>query len=114
MNMANIVRETAGLYPDRVALVDEKERYTFHQVERLSTNFAAFLLAHGAQPGDRIAFCSPKSASLIVGILGCLKAGATYVPVDHKLPRDRLLFILNDVSPRFIVSSPALYNAVAA
>lgn len=113
MNMANIVRETAGLYPDREALVDERQRYTFQELERLSTNFAAFLLSQGVQSGDRIAFCSPKSACLVVGILGCLKAGATYVPVDHKLPRDRLLFILNDVSPRFIVSSRELYNAVA-
>lgn len=113
MNMANIVHEAARLYPDKDALLDGQQSYTFQDLERLSTNFAAFLLSHDVHGGDRIAFCSPKSASLILAILGCLKVGAIYVPIDRKLPKDRLLFILNDVSPRFIVSSLALYEAVA-
>jgi amino acid adenylation domain-containing protein len=113
MSMADIVREAARLYPDKDALLDGQQSYTFQELERLSTNFAAFLLSRYVQKGDRVAFCSPKSATLIVAILGCMKAGAIYVPVDSKLPKDRLLFILNDVSPRFIVSSLALYEAIA-
>lgn len=113
MNMANIVCETAGLYPDKDALLDGQHSYTYQDLECLSTNFAAFLLSQDVQKGDRIVFCSPKSATLIIAILGCLKAGAIYVPVDSKLPKDRLLFLLNDVSPRFILSGRALYDAVA-
>ena len=112
MNMANIVREPARLYPAKDALLDGQQSYTFQDLECLSTNFAAFLLSRDVRGGDRIAFCSSKSAYLIIAIIGCLKAGAIYVPVDHNLPKDRLLFILNDVSPRFIVSSQALYDAV--
>jgi amino acid adenylation domain-containing protein len=114
MNMANIIHEAARLYPDKAALLDGRQSYTFHELERLSTNFAAFLLSRGVQRGDRVAFCSAKSATLIIAILGCLKAGAVYVPVDSKLPKGRLLFILNDVSPRFIVSGSTLYDALAA
>jgi non-ribosomal peptide synthetase component F len=114
MSMANLLTEAAGLYPDKDALLDGKQSYTFGELDRLSANFASFLLSHGAQRGDRIAFCSPKSARLIVAIFGCLKAGAIYVPMDSKLPKDRLLFILNNVSPRFIIASQALYGAVAA
>jgi amino acid adenylation domain-containing protein len=114
MSMANILTGPAGLFPGKDAVVDGKQRYTFGELERLSTNFAAFLLSGGVQKGDRIAFCSPKSATLVVAILGCLKAGAIYVPMDSKLPKDRLLFILNNVAPRFIVSSRALYDGVAA
>jgi amino acid adenylation domain-containing protein len=114
MNMANIVHEAARLYPGKDALLDGQQSYTFQQLECLSTNFAAFLLSRDVQRGDRIAFCSAKSATLIIAILGCLKAGAIYVPIDRNLPKGRLLFILSDVSPRFIVSSPALYDAVAA
>ena len=113
MNMAEILSDAAKLYPDKDALLDGQQSYTFQDLESLSTNFAAYLLSRGAQRGDRIAFCVPKSASLIVAILGCLKAGAAYVPVDIKVPKDRLLFILTDVSPRFIVSSQALYESVA-
>jgi len=114
MNMANLVHEAARLYPEKHALLDGQHTYTFHDLENRSTNFAAFLLSIGVQRGDRIVFCSPKSATLIIAILGCLKAGAIYVPVDSKLPKDRLLFILNDVTPRLLVSSQAVYSAVAA
>lgn len=114
MSMANLLTEAAGLYPGKDALLDGKQSYTFGELERLSTNFAVFLLSRGVRTGDRIAFCSPKSATLVVAILGCLKAGAIYVPMDSKLPKDRLLFILKNVSPRFIVCSQALYDTVAA
>ena len=114
MSMANILTAAAAAHPGKDALLDARQRYTFGELDSLSTNFAAFLLSSGVRKGDAIAFCSPKSATLVVAILGCLKAGAVYVPMDSKLPKDRLLFILDNVAPRFIVASRALYDAVAA
>jgi amino acid adenylation domain-containing protein len=114
MSMANILTAAAAAHPGKDALLDGRQRYTFGELEGLSTNFAAFLLSSGVRKGDAIAFCSPKSATLVVAILGCLKAGAVYVPMDSKLPKDRLLFILDNVAPRFIVASRAVYGAVAA
>jgi len=113
MTMANLVHEPARLYPDKDALRDGQRSCSFGELERLSTNFAGFLLARGVRGGDRIAFCAAKTTSLVIAILGCWKAGAIYVPVDRKLPKDRLLFILNDVGPRFIVAGQALYDAIA-
>lgn len=113
MSMANLLAEPARAFPDKPALLDGKQTYTFGELERLSTNFAALLLSHGVRKGDRVAFCSPKSATLVVAIFGCLKAGAIYVPMDSKLPKDRLLFILNNITPAVIVCSRALYELVA-
>lgn len=113
MSMADIVRDAARLDPDKAALHDGQRGYTFGELERFATGFAGFLMSLGVQKGDRVAFLAPKSAPLVVGLLGCLKAGATYVPVDSKLPADRMLYILNDVAPRAIVASQALYAAVA-
>lgn len=114
MDMGDIIAEAAELHPAKVALHDGKQALTFGDVGRRSSDFAAFLVSRGVATGDRIAFCAPKSSAIIAAILGCLKAGAIYVPVDHKLPTSRLLFILNDVRPRFIVSGRLLYDAVAA
>jgi amino acid adenylation domain-containing protein len=114
MSMATLLRDVAWSYPDKDALVDERHRYTFAELDGLSAGFAAFLLSRGVKKGDRIAFCAPKSAPLVVAILGCLRAGAVYVPVDCKLPKERLLFILNDIAARHIVASRELYDAVAA
>jgi amino acid adenylation domain-containing protein len=113
MDMSKLVREAARAYPTKDALLDGQHRFTFGELDALSTNFAAYLLSLGVRKGDRIVFASAKSAPLIVAICGCLKAGAIYVPADRKLPKDRLSFILNDVSPRFLVASRALYDGVA-
>jgi amino acid adenylation domain-containing protein len=113
MDMGGIVSELAELYADKVALHDGRQSYTFGQVEHYSTDFAAFLVSCGVRIGDRIAFCAAKSSSTVVAILGCLKAGAIYVPLDHNLPKARLLFILDELCPRFMVSNRALYDAVA-
>lgn len=114
MNMANLVREAARLGPDKPALLDGRCCYMFRELENLSTNFAAFLLSCSAQKGDWIVFYSPKRAPLIVAIIGCLKAGASYVPVDCRLPKDCLLYMINDVSSRFIISTQQCFEAIAS
>ncbi|HEX7840380.1 MAG TPA: amino acid adenylation domain-containing protein [Kofleriaceae bacterium] len=114
MTMADILQEPARSSPGKHALADGRRSYTFAELDDLSTNFAAYLVSRGVQRGDRIAFCATKSAPLIVALLGCLKAGAIYVPVDRKLPKDRLRFILEDVGPRLVVTSPALHDVIAA
>jgi amino acid adenylation domain-containing protein len=114
MSMASILYDAALRHPERKALVDDRQAYTFRELEALSSQFARYLLSSGAQHGDRIAFCAPKSATLVVAMLGCLKAGASYVPIDHALPRERLRFILDEVSPRFIVCAGPLYQALAS
>jgi acyl-CoA synthetase (AMP-forming)/AMP-acid ligase II len=100
MNMGDIVGEAARLYPAKPALFDGECGYIFRELEDLSTNFAV-------QVGDRIVFCEAKDALLTVTILGCLKAGAIYVPVDPKSPMNRLEFIFANVQRQFIVSSRA-------
>jgi amino acid adenylation domain-containing protein len=114
MDMASLVCRTARGQPNRRALADDKCQYTFGELDTMSSRFAGLLLSRGVRVGDRIAFCSPKSATLVVAILGCLKAGATYVPIDSGLPKDRLLFLLDDIAPRIIVASRALHDAIAA
>lgn len=113
MNMGMLVCAAADACADKPALVDGRCTYTFAELASLSTQFATFLLSRGTQVGDRVAFCAPKNASLVVAIVGCLKAGAVYVPIDSAVPRDRLLFILNDVSPRFLVCRAPMYDSLS-
>ena len=113
MDMGHLVCQNTPTQGEKVAISDGQRSYTFAQIDSLSSRFAGLLLANGVCPGDRVAFCSPKSAPLVVAIMGCLKAGATYVPMDSKSPKDRHLFILNDVWPRAIVCSRAIYDTVA-
>ena len=62
MSMAALVHDSAKLYPDKDALSDGQQRYTFGELERFSDNFAAFLLSRGVRRGDRVAFCSATAS----------------------------------------------------
>ncbi|HET9896583.1 MAG TPA: amino acid adenylation domain-containing protein [Streptosporangiaceae bacterium] len=110
--MANLLSDAVTASPGKRALDDGHATYSYLELERLSDNFAAYLLSGGLRTGDRVAFCAAKSGQLIAAILGCLKAGGIYVPVDENLPRDRLLFVLSDVMPRFIVCSRMLFASI--
>jgi amino acid adenylation domain-containing protein len=59
----------------------------------------------GVRPGDRVAICLPKSITTLTLILGTLAVGATYVPLNHRLPFTQLHAILQDLRPRLLVTA---------
>ncbi|MDE9448350.1 AMP-binding protein, partial [Xenorhabdus bovienii] len=62
------------------------------------------LVEFGVCPDDRIAICMERSPDMVVGLLGILKAGAAYVPLDPEYPIDRLNHILADSNPILILT----------
>lgn len=112
MNMANLLHDAVATSPGKCALDDGRATFSYLELEELSDNFAGYLLSGGLRTGDRVAFCAAKSGLLIAAMLGCLKAGGIYVPVDENLPHDRLLFVLTDVTPQFVVGSRKLLASI--
>jgi amino acid adenylation domain-containing protein len=113
-SMADLVCAAGRADPGKPALRDADGGYTFGELDAVSSRFAAFLVSQGVRTGDRIAFIAPKNASLVAAILGCLKAGAIYVPIDCTAPVERIRMIVDDVVPRFVVADVALFDAIAA
>ena len=72
-----------------------------------SARVAAFLVAAGVQPGDRVGLCLPKGARAIAAIFGTLKARAVYVPVDFMAPVDRNRTIFDDCDARVLFVDPS-------
>lgn len=112
MSMADLARTGATRCPDKDAVVDPRLRYSFRQLEDLSLGFAGFLWEHRLEKGDRVVICAPKTASLIVAILGILKAGAIYVPLDPKTPKSRLNLIVQDIEPQFVITTRAIFDSI--
>jgi amino acid adenylation domain-containing protein len=77
----------AEIEPDAIAVVYDGERWTYGELEARSNQIARALLEGGAKRGDRIALLAPKSIEAIAGMLGALKAGCAYAPLE---PRGRL------------------------
>ena len=101
------------LRADGVALRDDTDALTYSQLNRLALRFASTLRLYGVQPHDRVAFLGSKSVKMVASILGAIRVGATYVPLDAASPPARLAYIVDDLRPKAIVASQEMRDVVA-
>jgi amino acid adenylation domain-containing protein len=86
----------AAQRPDAIAVTCEDESLTYAELDRRADILAARLARHGIAPEERIGLCAERSLEMIVGMLGILKAGAAYVPLDPDYPQNHLDLIIED------------------
>ncbi|PHM69613.1 non-ribosomal peptide synthetase [Xenorhabdus sp. KJ12.1] len=94
-----LFEQQAALTPDATAVVFEEQSLSYNELNRRANRLAHYLIALGVQPDDRVALCVERSPEMIVGLLGILKAGAAYVPLDPRYPTDRLRYMLHEAAP---------------
>jgi amino acid adenylation domain-containing protein len=109
-----LIEAHADQTPDAPAVMYEREALTYAQLDARANQLAHHLIGLGVQPGDRVALCVERSLEMIVGILGILKAGAAYVPLDPTYPHDRLDFVLADTATPVIITQPHLKSGLPA
>ncbi|MGW2254945.1 amino acid adenylation domain-containing protein, partial [Kitasatospora sp. NPDC001660] len=97
----------AAATPDAVALVGDGEEVTYRQLNVRANRFAHALIARGAGPERIVAVALPRSVDFVVAVLGVLKTGAAYLPVDPAYPQSRIAFMLEDAQPTVVVDDPA-------
>ncbi len=100
----HVFAEHAKRRPEAVAVTDEEGDLTYSQLDQRSTAVAQRLLALGVSPEDRVGVCLERSAGAVVAILGVLKAGAAYVPLDPRSPDLRLRALVASVQPRVVIT----------
>lgn len=98
----------AARTPDAIAISSDAGRLTYAELESWSNRLAHRLRRMGAGPGTHIALFFQRSHESIAAILGVLKAGAAYVPLDPNAPAERLRMILDDTRPRVLVTRRSL------
>ncbi|MFI6579569.1 amino acid adenylation domain-containing protein [Embleya sp. NPDC050493] len=91
--------------PDATALVHDDEELSYAELDARAERLARELRGHGAGPETVVGLALPRSTDLIVGMLGILKTGAAYLPIDPKYPSTRLDHILSDARPRLILTN---------
>jgi amino acid adenylation domain-containing protein len=94
--------------PDRIAVKDSNKQLTFAQLQQRSNQLAHYLQKFGARAGTRVAICVERSCDMLVGLLGILKTGAAYVPLDPSYPTHRLQFMLADADPVVLITQRKL------
>jgi len=90
--------------PNSVAVVFNGEQLTYSELNERSNQFAQYLSTLGVGPDVPVAIYVERSLNLVVALLGTLKAGGAYLPVDLALPRERVAFMLADAKPAVLVT----------
>ena len=87
--------------------------WTYADVEAESARYANLMIEQGVAPGDRVAVQVEKSPRALVLYLGCLRAGAVFLPLNPAYPERELDYFLGDAGPRLVVVRPEAANGVA-
>ncbi|WP_179851864.1 amino acid adenylation domain-containing protein [Streptomyces sp. Ag109_G2-15] len=103
----------AARTPDAVAVVCGGQQVTYRGLDRRSTAIARHLRARGVSRGDRVALLLDRRPDLVAAMLGVLKAGAAYVPLDPDYPDKRIRLILRDSSAAHLLTTHALAGRAA-
>jgi amino acid adenylation domain-containing protein len=102
--LAELFTARAAVDPHHPAVIEGDRTLTYGEVDRLSDGLARSLIARGVVPGDLVALRLPRSVDNVLGILGVLKAGAAYLPLDPSHPPTRARAVVEDARPRITVT----------
>jgi amino acid adenylation domain-containing protein/non-ribosomal peptide synthase protein (TIGR01720 family) len=94
--------------PETVAVVYEHQQVTYRQLNRRANQIAHYLRMQGVQADDQVGLCLQRSVEMVTAMLGILKAGAAYVPLDPAYPTERLALILEDTGSRVLLTQTSL------
>ena len=93
---------------DRVAVVFEDSSLSYGELNRRANRLAHVLRGRGVGPESRVGVCMERSLEMLIALLGTMKAGAAYVPIDPTYPAGRLRLILEDSRPRVLLVNGTL------
>ncbi|WP_167772871.1 MupA/Atu3671 family FMN-dependent luciferase-like monooxygenase [Ramlibacter humi] len=99
--------------PEEVVVTGGAESLTGRELDEQSTALARRLAARGVRAGDIVGLCLPRTPQLLVAVLGVMKAGAAYLPLDPEYPRDRLEFMVEDSRAPVVLVSAATASTLS-
>ena len=98
--------------PDAVALVDGARSLTYRELDRRANHLAHTLIASGVKTDQMVGIYIDRSIEMLVGLLGILKAGAAYVPMDPSYPGERIAIMLEDTRAALVVTTANLAGSL--
>ncbi|MGH8964260.1 MAG: amino acid adenylation domain-containing protein, partial [Actinomycetes bacterium] len=105
--------EQVACRPDAVAVSFGGSSLSYRGLDAAANRLAHVLVEQGVGPGQRVAVLFARSVESVVAILGVLKTGAAYVPIDPSVPDARIQFVLSDSAPTAVVSTADLTDRLS-
>ena len=98
--------------PDAIALVFREQDLTYRELNRRANQLAGYLRSVGVGPRSFVGIFVERSIEMIVGLLGVLKAGAAYLPLNPSESAERLKFMMEDAEPRIILTQERFLQSI--
>ena len=105
--LGELFTEQAARTPAATAVVSGDVTWTYAQLDAISGRIAGYLAGLGAGPEKIVAVAVPRSAEMVAALLGVVKAGAAYLPVNPDYPAERISFMLADARPTVLICTTA-------
>lgn len=103
-----LFEEQARLFPDSIAVENNQGAITFNELNIAANRCANALLEKGVGRGDLIGISLSRDFNLLISILGVLKTGAGYVPLDPAFPQERLDYMIESAKPKILITEESL------
>ncbi|RZM28004.1 MAG: amino acid adenylation domain-containing protein, partial [Pedobacter sp.] len=111
--IVSLFEEQASRTPEARAVVFEEETITYQELNERSNQLARYLQKRGVGAETLVPICLERSLNMIIGVLGILKAGAAYVPIDPEYPIDRISYMLKDSGAGIVLSSSNILKTMS-
>jgi amino acid adenylation domain-containing protein len=108
VSLVALVAAQAARTPDAIAIVDPRRELTYRQLDERSNQLAHYLRGRAVEAGDIVGIRLGRSVDLAVAMLGIMKAGAAYLPLDPAYPAERTEYMLRDSSALMVVTEAEL------
>lgn len=106
----DLFEEQVAANPEKIAVSYEQDKLTYRELEEKSRQLAQYFIGNGIEK-QLIPICVDRSLKMVIGILGILRSGNGYVPVEGSFPQERIQYILEDVRSEYVVTN-TLYASV--
>src|SRR4051812_44638081 len=110
--LQQLLTKSAARYPEKTAVWARGRSLTYRELDERSNQLAHLLVERGIEKGDRIGIYFPKCVESLVAMLGIVKAGAVYVPLDPSAPADRVGYIISNCGIRALVTREDKYRGL--
>lgn len=107
-----IIEETAKRLNDKVAVISNGESITYGELNRRANIVANKLRESGIKPNDMVGLLINRSVNMMVGLLGIMKSGAAYLPIDPEYPEERINYMLTDSKAKFLLTEESMNELI--
>ncbi|NOQ25537.1 MAG: amino acid adenylation domain-containing protein, partial [Bacteroidales bacterium] len=104
-SIPQVFNEQVKVFSKKMALEDKDNSYTYQDLDEESNKIANYLIKHGVTEGQLVGLMAGRSSDMIIGILGILKTGGAYVPIDPAYPKERVNQLIEDSGINILLST---------